>query len=152
MLMPTAATRLHRLNSPRTNLALGCALLWSLSCLAEDAPPPPSAMRAEAIAGFSYNSKPHAGPEPTAGIPAPNAPADPVESNVVAMAPMIVHGDRGLTLQQYRTVDSSLQDQRQAAAAQKWSIVKVHDVKISRKFHFGYVTILGVPVVAGFSW
>jgi hypothetical protein len=109
-------------------------------------------MRAEAIAGFRYESKPNSGPERAAGIPAFHAPADPVDSNVVAMAPMVVHGDRGLTLQQYRTVDSSLQDQRQAAAAQKWSIVKVHDVKISRKFHFGYVTIFGVPVAGGFSW
>jgi len=109
-------------------------------------------MRAEAIAGFRYDFKPDSGLERTAGIPASNAKGDPIDPNVVVMAPLVVHGDRGLSLPQYRTVDSSLHDQAKAASEQKWSIVKVHDLKLSRKLHFGYVTIFGVPVVAGLSW
>ena len=105
-------------------------------------------MRAAAIARFGYHTAPDASRDPAEPSP-PGGAADPT---VVAMDPLIVRADRGLPPRQYRALDSSLQQQEQAAAARKFSIVKVHDYKVSRKVHFGYVTLLGIPVLAGFSW
>jgi hypothetical protein len=68
------------------------------------------------------------------------------------MDPVIVRADRGLSSQQFRAMDSSLQQQARTAADQKFAIVKVHEVKLSRKLYFGYVTLFGVPVAGGFSW
>jgi hypothetical protein len=77
---------------------------------------------------------------------------NPVDSNVVMMDPVIVRADRGLSSQQFRMMDSSIQQQARTAADQKFAIVKVHEVKLSRKLYFGYVTLFGVPVAASFSW
>jgi hypothetical protein len=109
-------------------------------------------MRAQAIAGFGYNSTPDANRDRMDGIPLLVQNQNQTSSNVVVMEPMIVRADRGLGPQPFRALDSSIHQQEKSASEQKWSIVKVHDVKLSRKFHFGYVTLFGVPVVAGFSW
>ena len=133
-------------------IAFGLALLGSLSCQAGEAPPPLSPMRQEAIAGFRYDSKPAPGPVPAAGSPAASGAGDPVDANIVALDPVVVWTDRGLSPRQSRALNSALQQQEKAASDHKFSIVKVHEVKLSRKVYFGYVTILGVPVAAGFSW
>ena len=140
------------MNASRTTMALGLGLLWSISCSAEDTPPPRTPMRTEAIAVFRYGAKPDSLSDRTAGNRSANIGGDPVDSNVVMMDPVIVRADRGLSAQQFRTMDSSLQQQARTAADQKFAIVKVHEVKLSRKLYFGYVTLFGVPVAAGFSW
>jgi hypothetical protein len=150
--MPTDGARTRRLNATWTSVAFGLSLLWSLPCHAEDAHPPLSPMRAEVIAGFRYDSKPVSNPDRGAGIRAPRNGAEPVDPNVVAMDPFVVRADRGLSPQEFRSLGQSFQEQHRLASEPKIPFVKMHDIKINRTFHFGYVTILGVPVVAGFSW
>ena len=150
--MPAYAARQSRLTAPRTLVVCGCALLWGLSCHAEDPKPALSPMRSEVIAGFSYTAKPVSVPARTDAVRAPNNHGDPLDPDVVVMDPLVVRADRGLSPRQFRALDASVQEQDQRPSASKFSIVKVHDVKLSRKVYFGYVTLFGVPVVAGFSW
>lgn len=150
--MPAGAARQHRLNPPWTLAALGYSLLWSLPCYAGDPPPALSPMRAEAIAGFNYTGKPGSSPARADAVRAQSSPRDPLDPGLVVMDPLVVHADRGLAPRQFRAMDFSIQQQDQRPPASKFSIVKVHDVKLSRKLHFGYLTLFGVPVVAGFSW
>ena len=152
LFMPADAIRKRRLKTPWARMALGCSLLWSLSCHAEDTHPPLSPMRAEAIAGFSYDAKADSRPDRTVGLHAENTNGDPVDSTVVVMDPVVVRTDRGLSPQQFRTLDSTFQQQAKVASEPKLPFVKVHEFKLSRKLYFGYVSVLAVPVVAGFSW
>ncbi len=150
--MPTDGARTRRLNATGTSVAFGLSLLWSLPCHAEDAHPPLSPMRAEVIAGFSYDSKPDSSRDRTAEIQAQHPGGEAAAPDVVVMEPVIVRADRGLNPKQFRALDSSLERQARAPSAPSLRIVKMHDIRLNRTFHFGYVTILGVPVVAGFSW
>jgi hypothetical protein len=68
------------------------------------------------------------------------------------MDPVIVHAPRGLGPQQFRTIESSIQRQDKLAAEPKLPFVKVHEYKLSRKLHFAYVSIFGVPIAGNFSW
>jgi hypothetical protein len=150
--MPADAARQHRSNALWTIVAFGCSLLWSLPCQAEDPAPARSAMRAEAIAGFSYTAQPDSGPPRADAVHPQPAHRDPLDPGLVVMDPLVVHADRGLAPRQFRALDFSIQQQDQRPPASRFSIVKVHDIKLNRKLHFGYLTIFGVPVVAGFSW
>jgi hypothetical protein len=150
--MPADAARQHRLNPPWTVAAFGCSLLWSLPCPAADPAPARSPMRAEAIASFSYTGKPDSGPARVDAVRSQNSHRDPLDPGLVVMDPLVVHADRGLAPRQFRAMDFSVQQQKKAAAEPKLPFVKVHDFRLSRKLHFGYVSIFGVPVVAGFSW
>jgi len=118
-------------------MALGFSLLWSMPCRAEDTPPPRTPLRTEAIAVFRYGARPASLSDRAAGGRAANIGGDPVDSNVVMMDPVIVRADRGLSSQQFRMMDSSLQQQARTAADQKFALVKVHEFKLSRKLNFG---------------
>jgi hypothetical protein len=109
-------------------------------------------MRAEAIAAFSYAPKSPSDLDPIWKVGQPNAGPTAIDPTVVAMAPMVVHAPRGLAPQQFRTMDASIQQQERIAAEPKLPFIKVHEVRLSRKLYFGYVSIFGIPVAGGFSW
>lgn len=134
------------------NAVASCSLFWSLPGRADDTNSPRSTVRAEAITAFTYTPNPAPDPGPIWKAQRPNSDPVPIDPTVVAMAPVIVHASRGLSRQQIRTIESSIQQQDRLAAEPKLPFVKMHEYKLSRKLYFAYVSIFGVPVAGGFSW